>query len=198
MTMTLSRFVYQAGLIIAALLVLAGCAGQPVATVPSLATLPEMETQRQRLTFEHDDQRHEMIGILRHDDKALRLAILSPQGQRLLTLIHDDSGSRFLQDAAFEPPFTAEWLASRLSWNLWPAPAIDQAFESNAWSLQEDEAGRTIRYRQRVVARISGNPACTLIDDVEAGYRLYIMPLSDSDSNSNSDTDQTAAPCLTP
>lgn len=193
MTMTLSRFVYQAGLFIA-LFVLAGCAGPSVATVPSLTTLPEMQTQRQRLTFEHDDQRHEMIGVLRHDDKALRLAILSPQGQRLLTLIHDDSGSRFLQDAAFEPPFTAEWLASRLSWNLWPAPAINQAFESNAWSLQEDETGRTIRYRQRVVARISGNPACALIDDVEAGYRLYIMPLSNSDS----DTDQTAAPCLTP
>ena len=187
--MTLARFVHQTGLIIS-LLVLFGCAGQPVATVPSLATLPGMETQRQRLTFEHNDQRHEMIGVLRHDDKALRLAILSPQGQRLLTLIHDDSGSRFLQDAAFEPPFTAEWLASRLSWNLWPAPAIEQAFGSNAWSLQEDETGRTIRYRQRVVARISGNQACTLIDDVEAGYRLYIMPLIN--------TDQTTASCLTP
>lgn len=189
MTTTLFRFACQAGLL-SALLLLFGCAGRPVATVPSLATLPAMETQRQRLTFEHNDQRHEMIGVLRHDDKTLRLVILSPQGQRLLTLIHDDSGSRFLQDAAFEPPFTAEWLASRLSWNLWPAPAIKQAFGSSAWSIQEDETGRTMRYRQRIVARISGNSACTFIDDVEAGYRLYIMPLSD--------TDQTTAPCLTP
>ncbi|CAM3599114.1 DUF3261 domain-containing protein [Halomonas sp. FME1] len=189
MTITLFRLTCQTGLLIALFLLL-GCAGQPMAGVPSLATLPAMETQRQRLTFEHNNQRHEMIGILRHDEKTLRLVILSPQGQRLLTLIHDDNGSRFQHDAAFEPPFTAEWLASRLSWNLWPAPAIEQTFLSNAWSMQEDETGRTIRYRQRVIARISGNSACALIDDVEADYRLYIMPLSD--------TDQAAAPCLTP
>lgn len=186
MAMKLPPFVRQAWLIIAITL-LAGCAGRPVATLPGLSTLPEMETQMQRLTFYHHDQRHEMIGVLRHDDMSLRLAILSPQGQRLLTLVHDDDGSRFLHDASFEPPFSAEWLASRLSWSLWPSTAISQAFHTSAWSLEEDQKGRTIRYRQHVIARISGDASCRVIEDIEANYRLYIARLDD--------TDRTAATC---
>lgn len=167
---------------------LAGCAGQQVITtpLPKLSELPEIGTQRQRLTFHHQGRQHQLIGILQHD-QALRLVMLNAQGQRLLTLVHDDDGSRFLHDT-LEPPFSAEWLASRLSWSLWPASALSHAFSTNAWSLSEDHQGRTIRYATRVIARISGDAQCRLIEDFEADYRLYIAPLDD-------DSDRIASPC---
>lgn len=175
-------------LLIATLLILGGCAGRPAnAPIPALAMLPEMASQQQKLTFEHEQERRVLIGILRQDSQSLRLALLSPQGQRLLTLVHDDQGSRFLSDASFDPPFTAEWLASRLSWSLWPAPALTQAFNEEPWSLEETSAGRTVRYRERTIARITGDADCRRIDDLEADYRLYIAPLDD--------TDPMAAPC---
>lgn len=168
-------------LLIAALLVLGGCAGRPTnAPIPALAMLPEMVTQQQKLTFEYQQERHVLIGVLRQDSQALRLALLSPQGQRLLTLVHDDKGSRFLSDASFDPPFTAEWLASRLSWSLWPASALSQAFDEEHWSLEETSDGRTIRYRERTIARITGDADCQRIEDLEADYRLYIAPIGDN------------------
>ncbi|KPQ22674.1 DUF3261 domain-containing protein [Halomonas sp. HL-93] len=176
-------------LLLAALFLLIGCAGRPAnAPIPALERLPERESQKQKLTFEHDGERQVLIGALRQDGQSVRLALLSPQGQRLLTLVHDDTGSRFLSDKSFDPPFTAEWLASRLSWSLWPASALSQAFEEEPWSLEEERGERTVRYRDRLIARITGDTECRLIEDLEADYRLYIAPLAD-------DADPMDAPC---
>ncbi|MCE8034128.1 DUF3261 domain-containing protein [Billgrantia tianxiuensis] len=176
-------------LLAAALALLVGCAGQPVdAPLPKPAALSDLGTRMQRLTFEHQDQRHELIGVLRHDEQSLRLALLSPQGQRLLTLEHDEHGARFVADTSFDPAFSAEWLASRLAWSLWPSASLTQAFEGSDWSLAEDREERTVRYRGRDIAHITGSAECRIIDDFEGDYRLYIAPLDDA-------TDRTAATC---
>lgn len=158
---------------------LGACATRPaVAPVPALTALPAAGPQTQRLTFEHRGQRHELLGVLRHDDASLRLVLLSPQGQRLLTLVRDAQGSRFMADTAFEAPFSADWLASRLSWSLWSAPALEEAFRDSDWRLHEASGVRTIRYRNRPIARITGNAECRIIDDIEGGYRLHIAPVN--------------------
>lgn len=184
------RFFLRHALLAASLTVLmAGCAGQPVnAPLPELSALPAERAQTQRLTFTHQDQRHELLGVLRHDDRSLRLALLSLQGQRLLTLVRDADGARFLAGAEFEPPFSADWLASRLAWSLWPSSALIQAFDGSDWSLAEDHQGRTIYYQNRPIARITGSAECRIIDDIEGGYRLRIAPLDD-------DSDRTADAC---
>ncbi|EWG97816.1 hypothetical protein Q427_33995 [Halomonas sp. BC04] len=128
--------------------------------------------------------------MLRHDDHKLQLALLSPQGQRLLTLVQDAEGTRFRPGAAFEPPFTAEWLANRLAWSLWPSAALEQAFGDSGWTLREDVEGRLVEYRGRPMARITGSPECRIIDDIEGGYRLQIATLG-------ADTDRTDAACPT-
>ncbi|MGR4067244.1 DUF3261 domain-containing protein [Billgrantia sp. C5P2] len=175
--------------LIAALALLIGCAGRPVdAPLPDLAALPEMGTRMQRLTFHQQDQRHELIGVLRHDARSLRLALLSPQGQRLLTLVQDDQGARLLAGASFDPPFSAEWLANRLAWGLWPSSALTQAFGGTGWSLEENDEGRTIRYRNQVIAHVTGSAECRIIDDFEGDYRLTIAPLDDA-------TERTATTC---
>ncbi|WP_229358969.1 DUF3261 domain-containing protein [Halomonas salipaludis] len=133
----------------------------------------------QRLTFLQQDRRHELIGALRHDERSLRLALLSPQGQRLLTLVQDDQGARFLAGASFDPPFTAEWLANRLAWSLWPSSALAQAFAGTDWALVEDGEGRTIRYRNEDIAHVTGSAECRVIDDIVGNYRLTIAPLDD-------------------
>lgn len=162
-------------------LLLVGCAGQPaVAPLPAPMTLPGADTQQQRLTFEHQQQRHELIGVLRHDGHSLRLIMLSPQGQRLLTLQHDESGARFIGDTTFDPGFSASWLASRLTWSLWPSPALQQSFAGSQWTLSEAGNRRTIRYRNRVIAYVDRSADCFAIDDIEGGYRLLIASLDDS------------------
>lgn len=167
-------------------LLLAGCAGRPVvAPLPAPMALPALDTHLQQLTFEHQQQRHQLIGALRHDEHSLRLIMLSPQGQRLLTLQHDKSGARFIGDTTFDPGFSANWLASRLTWSLWPTSALQQSFEGSHWRLTEEGERRTIRYQKRTIAYIKRSADCLVIDDLEGGYRLYIAPLDESNSRTS-------------
>jgi hypothetical protein len=171
-------------------LVLAACGARPAtAPAPELSALPAAGPQTQRLTFFHGDERRELIGILRHDSESLQMAMLSPQGQRLLTLVRDAEGARFLADAAFDPPFSAEWLASRLAWILWPEEALEEAFAGSSWALKVGSRGRTIYHRDREIARITGSAACRILDDLEGGYRLQIAAVSadDDDADRNED-----------
>lgn len=188
--MTVARLVIRS-LLAGCLVLSTGCATRAVhAPLPALSTLPAADARTQRLTFIHQDERHELLGVLRHDESGLQLALLSPQGQRLLTLVHDARGPRFLPGARFEPPFTAEWLASRLAWSLWPAPALEQAFGDSGWTLRDDANGRIVEYRGRTMARIMGSSECRIIDDIEGGYRLRVATLGD-------DSNRTEAACPT-
>jgi hypothetical protein len=165
---------------------LAGCAlTPPGAPQPALAQLPAIESQVQRLTFVTGERQQVLLGVLRHQDKTLRLALLSPQGQRLLTLVQDDQGARFLPEANIEPPFSADWLTSRLSWNLWPADALREAFAGSHWRLAESNDERRIYRGSVLVARLSSaglsdENNCRIIHDLESDYRLYIATIDDT------------------
>lgn len=157
---------------------LGGCAISPrPAPIPDLATLPARAPQAQRLVFEHNGEWRELLALIRHNQTSLRLALLSPQGQRLLTLEQDSAGARFLPGAAFEPPFSAQWLAERIAWSLWPADELEQAFAGSHWAVQQHEGGHRIYYRKQLMATVSDGDNCHIVDDVQAGYRLYRAPL---------------------
>jgi hypothetical protein len=158
------------------LALLAGCASH--APLPDLATLAPEPKRVERLIIEAPDQSHTLLGVLQHDHRSLRMALLSPQGQRLLTLVQDSDGARFLSGAAFEPPFTAHWLASRLAWSLWPVAELQQNFKRSPWSVRQDASGYSVYHRDALVANIRLSSTCTLIDDIQTGYRLYIIPIA--------------------
>ncbi len=176
------------------LLALSACSNiPPTSPAPSLATLPPATPSIQRLTFEHANKRDTLLGVIRHDHQQLQLALLSLQGQRLLTMVRDENGSRFLPDAVFDPPFSADWLASRLTWSLWPKDDIQDAFNGTDWTLETTARQRRIYYRGRLKARIDTTPQCRVIDDVEAGYRLYIAPTAAQGTKTQDDS-TTACP----
>lgn len=159
---------------------LTGCAMSPSAPpMPALDTLPAIEAQPQRLTFVRDNQRHVLLGVLRHDGESLRLVLLSPQGQRLLTLVRDEQGTRFLPNAAFDPPFTAQWLSSRLAWSLWPATRLSDAFADSDWRLDDEDGERRVYRGATLVAHLSSDDECRIIHDLEGDYRLYIAATDD-------------------
>lgn len=179
MTLRLRVHARLAFALLAACLLVSGCAARfSAAPVPPLASLPASEPSTQHLVFEHGSERHQLLAVLRHDDRSLRMALLSPQGQRLLTLEQDDRGVRFLDGAVFDPPFSAQWLLERLSWSLWPVEQLQRSFQGSAWSVQQHAQGHDIYHRQQRVARITDSGDCHIVDDLQAGYRLYRTPLA--------------------
>lgn len=157
------------------LLLVTGCASQ--APLPDLATLPAQPKKIEHLVIEAEGQTHEILGVIEHDHDSLRMALLSVQGQRLLTLIQDADGARFLPDGPFNPPFTARWLAGRLAWSLWPVAELRRSFKRGAWSVRQDASGHSVYHRNALVASIRSTDNCTRIDDLQTGYRLYIIPI---------------------
>ncbi|MEH6493812.1 DUF3261 domain-containing protein [Halopseudomonas sp.] len=157
------------------LLLLSGCAllSPTPAPPPDLAALPPAPAQTLQLRFVHGDQTHVMIGVLRRDSDSLRLVLLSPQGQRLLSWQRDASGAQ-MHSAVWQPPFDADWLGSRLAWSLWPAKALHQAFAGSRWTLQGSPQRRAIYYRKQLIAKVKIDGHCRLIDDLDAGYQLTI------------------------
>lgn len=151
---------------------LSGCAMQP-APAPALAALPVAPVQTLQLRFVHGEQEHAMIGVLRRDADSLRLVLLSPQGQRLLTWQRDANGAQ-LQADDWQPPFDAVWLGSRLAWSLWPADALQRAFSGSRWRLGGSPEERAIYYRKQLIAKVKIVGDCRRIDDLDAGYQLTI------------------------
>lgn len=184
-----------AGLLVPALL--AGCSLAPaVAPSPAYERAPVTDTLKRRLTFTPRDQQQPsrtLIGLIRLTPTGLRAALLTPYGQRLVTLVDDDAeGPRFeagdvppdaLRDAL---PMSPPWLASRLQWCLWPREALDDAFAGSPWSVSVDGDARVIRHRDAIIARITpaathaGRTETVLLDDRQGEYLLRIVPFEDS------------------
>lgn len=169
-----TRPALRAGLL--ACLLLSGCARN--APLPDLATLAPEPRRLQQLSIETPEQRHSLLAVIEHDHRALRMALLSVEGQRLLTFVQDHAGPRFLPGAAFNPPFTAHWLAARLAWSLWPVAKLQETFQGSTWSARPDASGHNVYYRDKLVASIRLSDNCTLIDDIQTGYRLHIIPIT--------------------
>lgn len=179
------------------LAILSGCALAPGGSPsPDFTAAPSTpETLQRRLTFTPDDENEPsrtLIGIIRLEERQLRAALLTPQGQRLVTLVHDGQASRFepgdVSREALEEkiPFPPDWLASRLEWSLWPTGALADAFADSPWSVEETRGDRVIRYRGKLMARITpastsaGREETVLLDDRAGRYRLRIEPIEAS------------------
>ncbi|HET8792053.1 MAG TPA: DUF3261 domain-containing protein, partial [Modicisalibacter sp.] len=170
-----------------------GCATRPPpAPSPTFDSVDFNGTLKRRLTFiPYDDDRstRELIGLIELNDSRLRAVLLTPFGQRLVTLMHDSEGSRFVPGdvppKALEEalPISPEWLASRLEWSLWPTQALRDGFAGSEWSVAIADGSRVIRHGGNVVARITPATASAdtlgtvLLDDRQGRYRLRISPL---------------------
>ncbi|MGC3874748.1 DUF3261 domain-containing protein [Halomonas sp. GXIMD04776] len=196
--------------LISLLVLLSGCSLFPsTAPSPRFANLPLSETLKRRLTFIPDDEpdkAHTLIALIRREDTRLRAVFLTPYGQRLATLIHDDEDSRFeegdIPEQAMKEalPVSPEWLASRLEWSLWPAVALEEAFIDSPWSvILEDDAREIYRYGT-LIARVT--PAMTdasreetvVLEDRQGHYRLRIVPLEGTSEERSSEAPSAEEP----
>ncbi|MFP5301327.1 DUF3261 domain-containing protein [Cobetia sp. SIMBA_158] len=220
-----------ASLAVAATLLLSGCsllAPQPleaVSPMPALASLEQTRTQRLILRvarIESDDNAQRavdaeagegakeqnlppLIGVLRQSPEAMRLVMLSVQGQRLLTLVHDADGSRFEKarpEVLEKLPFSADWLARRIAWVHWPQGAIDTAFANTGWQLVQrgdwqqgrQPAQRIITQDGVTIAELTRDASGRVtLRDPAADMQLTLEPLA-APSTQNDPDDSPEAP----
>ncbi|AVV34792.1 hypothetical protein C8233_15125 [Halomonas sp. SF2003] len=146
-----------------------------------------------------------LIGVLRQSPEAMRLVMLSVQGQRLLTLVHDADGSRFEKarpEVLEKLPFSADWLARRIAWVHWPQAAIDDAFANTGWQLVQrgdwqqgrQPAQRIITQDGVTIAELTRDASGRVtLSDPAADMQLTLEPLA-APSTQNDPDDSPEAP----
>ncbi|UTV86244.1 DUF3261 domain-containing protein [Cobetia amphilecti] len=204
---------------------------EAVSPMPALASLEQTSTQRLILRvarIESDDSAQRvadvdasaraeageseqeqnlppLIGVLRQSPEAMRLVMLSVQGQRLLTLVHDADGSRFEKarpEVLEKLPFSADWLARRIAWVHWPQAAIDDAFANTGWQLvqrgdwqqRRQPAQRIITQDGVTIAELTRDASGRVtLSDPAADMQLTLEPLA-APSTQNDPDDSPEAP----
>ncbi|KXS38300.1 MAG: hypothetical protein AWU55_1517 [Halomonadaceae bacterium T82-2] len=176
-------------------LLLGGCSlAPPLPPAPRQSLAATATTVQRRISLIPDDTRRAprtLLAVLRVRGAGWRAAFLTPYGQRLVTLIHEDGDSRYREgDVPLAtlgdtlPP--ADWLAARLDWCLWPVAALQAAFDGTPWTVDVADGARIIRHHGRTVARITPADAefaraeTVRLDDRRGGYRLRISPLPET------------------
>lgn len=218
-----------ASLAVAAGLLLSGCSllvPQPLqaaSPMPTLASLEQTSTQRlilrvarieseggaqRAVDADESAQEHHLpplIGVLHQSPEAMRLVMLSVQGQRLLTLVHDADGSRFEKarpEVLEKLPFNADWLARRIAWVHWPQAAIDDAFANTGWQLvqrgdwqqRRQPAQRIITQAGVTIAELTRDASGRVtLRDPAADMQLTLEPLA-APSTQNDPDDSPEAP----
>jgi hypothetical protein len=114
--------------------------------------------------------------LLEADESALQLVVLA--GGRRVARLRWDGRSLDQQMAPQWPPaVTAERVLSDLTVVLWPARAVVAALPAD-WSLRHDATMREMRWRDRVVLRVSyPTPARVDFEHLVLGYRMRIESL---------------------
>lgn len=147
-----------------------------------------------------------LIGVLRQSPEAMRLVLLSVQGQRLLTLVHDADGSRFEQarpQVLEKLPFSADWLARRIAWVHWPQAAIDAAFANTGWQLIQrgdwqqgrQTAQRIITQEGMTIAELTRDASGRVtLRDPTADMQLTLEPLAAPSTQNAPDDSPEASP----
>lgn len=166
-------------LVVAAVLLLAGCAAKPQGAPDELtlrlppASLGRELALQQRMTVVAMGRSQQMDVAIEVDAEAVRLAVLV-LGQTVARLEWDGRELTESRASGWPAAVTGARVLSDLQLVHWPVEAIRAALPAG-WSLQADGAGRVLLFRDAPVIRVRyPAPASAELDNVAAGYRLLL------------------------
>lgn len=177
--------------VLALALVMSACSLPTLAPDAPPAWSGETQILKRRLTMvplDRSNAEQTLLSVTRLSAEGLQTVVVTPSGQRLMTLVRDEDGPRYTQTLMKAPPFPAAWFIQRLEWSLRPAETLGKAFEGSDWRLEVEhfEHGpvRRIHQGEALRARLdtfreTGEITRQVLTDFQFGYRLTITPLGD-------------------
>lgn len=169
------------------LLLLAACRVMPPAGsgAPEFQLLPPAEGPapvllKQKIELQAGERQAQFLVVARYDRERLRLAILLPAGQRLLTLDYD--GEILLQEnfAAFDLP-GREMLAI-MQFARWPESSLRRHYRASAgWQVIVNAPERRLLTDSVDALTITYRPAELQIDNHIKEYRVIVQTLERSE-----------------
>ncbi len=169
-----------------ALLLLAGCSSQQ-AMVPEtleLNLLPPSEGPaavllKQKITLQSGQREQQFLAVARFTHEQLKLVVLLPSGQRLLTLDYDGTVLTQQSLAAFDLP-GGEILAIMQAAS-WPEASVRAHYPTSAgWRLEVSSDVRQLLTESGAALTISYSPGRLHIDNYLKEYRVIVETLEET------------------
>ncbi len=172
-----------------ALLVGACAAFKPRPADPGLRLLAPAEagfsaTLTQALTFSRGEASMDALAVAEIGPERVKLAVLSPLGNRVLALDWDGKDLKVERDPSLPAQFPAELILRDLQLAYWDAAALRKHLP-RAWRLEADAAHRSFFEGRAEAIRIDyeGDPLKAPLEFKHRNYKyqLSIRPVKDDD-----------------
>jgi hypothetical protein len=168
---------------VAAMLLLTACSTHRL-TAPesvSLKLLPPGEVPaavllRQKITFQADTGQRQFLAVARFGLQRLQLVVLSPTGQRLLSLDYD--GENLLQEVYGPIELPGREILAIIQFARWPEDSVKTHYpEKDGWLIEASADQRILLTASGAVLRISYRPEKLSVDNYLHGYRVIVDTL---------------------
>jgi hypothetical protein len=169
-----------------ALLLLCGCAAfKPRPADPGLGLLPPADAGfsadlTQAITLTKGGQAVEVMAVVEISPQAVKLAVLSPLGNRVLSLDWDGKTLKQERDPSLPKEFPAELILRDLQLALWAEEPLRRHLPRR-WSLRAMPGRREFFKDGQSVISISTTDGVTEFDHAALGYHLHIQPVKNDD-----------------
>ncbi|MDH3759446.1 MAG: DUF3261 domain-containing protein [Gammaproteobacteria bacterium] len=162
---------------------LGGCSSRQLDTMPppQLLLLPPAEIAgeillKQAITFEAGGRQQQFLVVARFQRPRLKLVLLLPSGQPLLTLDYD--GQKLLQDNQSTVELPGREILASMQFALWPQRSLQRHYPPEAgWQIKTSDRDRTLLTASGVVLKISRESETLVVDNHLHDYRVIIQTL---------------------
>jgi len=168
---------------LAATLMLAACSAARLTAPgpPSLHLLPPGEAPaalllKQKITLQANGAQRQFLAVARFGLQRLQLVVLSPEGQRLLSLDYD--GENLLQEDYGPLDLPGREILAIIQFAMWPEDSIKAHYPAqDGWLVETSAAGRILLTASGAVLKISFQHEELSVDNYLHGYRVIVDTL---------------------
>ena len=169
------------------LLVLCGCSSRQLAPAEprELILLPPADIAvevllKQKISFVAGEQQQQFLVVARILRKRLKLVLLLPAGQTLLTLDYD--GANLVQDNRSTVDLPGREILASMQFALWPVDSLRRHYSSDSgWQVNLEQGQRRLLTPSGTVLKIAASTEKLVVDNHLHDYRVIIQTLEKSE-----------------
>jgi hypothetical protein len=166
-----------------AMLTLTACSTNRL-TAPEPVTLnllPPVEVPaavllKQKITLQADTGQRQFLAVARFGLQRLKLVVLLPTGQQLLSLVYD--GEKLVQEDYGPIELPGREILAIIQFAMWPEDSIKTHYpEKDGWLVETSADQRILLTASGAVLKISYQPGELSVDNYLHGYRVIVNTL---------------------
>jgi hypothetical protein len=165
------------------LLFLSGCSAQRFsASEPKvLKLLPPAEGSvsvllKQKVTFQVGERQQQFLSVARFDQQRLKLVVLLPTGQVLLSLDYD--GEKLVQEILTPVDLPGREIMAIIQFAMWPEHSIKTHYsEKDGWQVETSPGKRILLTESGMVLKVTYQLDELSVDNYLKGYRIIVHTL---------------------